>query len=230
MADQIKREENTAIPAAAETAGAEILETTGLLQVLKNYGRPILLGLGVAVVVFLSITVYRSRQTQTAAEASRMVATGNADQLRAVIAQYPTTSAAAAAALALAHQAYGDGRYEEALALYKDFSTAHPDHPMALSAKLNVAVCLESLGKTGEALAAFREFKKDHADYFLAAEAIFGEARCLEAQGQCPQARALYEDYRAAHPDSRWNRIAETAVEALDAKIRAAQQAVTPKP
>ncbi len=206
-------------------------EVADVAQFFQQYGRPILLAVGVAVAAYLAVTVYQHRQAQARADADRMLDTGDADQLRALIAQYPNTVAAAAAELRLAREAYDRAEYAAALPLYENFASRRPDHPMALTAKLNGAICLEALGRTGDARAAYQAFAQAHPDHFLAAQARFGEARCLEQEGQYAEARALYENFRAEQPDSPWNQVAEMTVKSLDMKIRAARAEMnTPAP
>lgn len=205
----------------------EQAEAPDVARFLKEYGRPAALAAGLALAVVLAVTLHRSRVEQAAAEADRLLMTGDADQLRALVAQYPETPAAAAARLSLARRAYFDGEHEAALDAYRAFAAEQPDHPMRPAAELNAAICLEALDRTEEAREAYAAFARAHPDHYLAAQALFGTARLLEREGKYTEARALYEDFRAAHPDSAWNRIAEAAVQSLDRNIRAARTAAS---
>ena len=204
----------------------EQAEAPDVAQFFAQYGRPVLLAAGVAVAVYLAFTVYHTRKAQANADAERMLGSGDADQLQALMAQYPKTPAAAGAELQLARTDYERGEFEKAMNRYQAFATQRPTHPMAPSAQLNVALCLEALERTDAARTAYQAFGRDHAGHFLAPQAVFGEARCLEKAGQYAEAKAKYEDYRAANPDSPWNQVSEAAVRTLDMKIRAARAAV----
>lgn len=217
----MEKEETQKPPTVDHTL--EQAEVPDVARIFAQYGRPILLAAGVAVAVYLAFTVVGSRKAQANADAERMLATGDADQLAALIAQYPSSPAAAGAELQLARTDYERGEFEKAMGRYEAFATQRPTHPLALSARLNVALCLEALDRTDAARTAYEAFARDHAGHFLAAQAVFGEARCLEKAGQYAEAKAKYEDYRAANPESPWNQVSEAAVRALDMKIRAAR-------
>jgi TolA-binding protein len=203
----------------------EQAESADVARFLKEYGRPAAMALGLALAVFLAILLHRSRTEQAAAEADRLLMSGDADQLTALIAQYPKTPAAAAARLSLARTSYFDGEFEAALGAYRAFAEEQADHPMRPAAELNAAICLEALDRVDEAREAFAAFSRAHPDHPLAAQALFGTARLLEREGKYAEARAMYEDFRAAHPDSAWNRIAEASVQSLDRSLRAARAA-----
>lgn len=222
--------ENTENPPPVDHS-LEQAEVADVAQFFQQYGRPILLAVGVAVAAYLAVTLYQNRQARAGAEADRMLDSGDPDQLRALIAQYPNSAAAAAAELRLAREYYDRADYAAALALYGDFAARRPGHPMALTAKLNVAICLEALGRTGDARTAYQAFAQAHPDHFLAAQARFGEARSLEQDGQYAEAKAVYENFRADQPDSPWNQVAEMAVKSIEMKIRAARaEASAPAP
>lgn len=204
----------------------EQAEAPDVARFFAQYGRPVLLAAGVAVAVYLAFTVYHSRKAQANADAERMLMSGDADQITALIAQFPSAPAAASAELQLARTDYERGEFEKAMSRYEAFAAQRPTHAMAPSARLNVAMCLEALDRTDAARAAYQAFGRDHAGHFLAPQAVFGEARCLEKAGQYAEAKAKYEDYRAANPESPWNQVSEAAVRTLDMKIRAARAAV----
>jgi len=199
-------------PAADGVRVAPTDEVGEVLDFLRRYGRPLLVGAAAAVLIF-GVTNWRRAQRATrAAEASRLwLGAQSPEQLQLVRQQYPGTPAAAIALLSEAAALFHAGRYDEAAARHEEFQTRFAKHPMAPAAALNRITCLEAQGRLDEALAQYESFTGTPTNAFTPL-ARFGAGRCLEALGRKDEARAVYEEFIVAHPDSPWTAQAEAAL------------------
>lgn len=202
------------------------LDGSDALDFLRENGVAILLGVGVAVAVFLGFSVWKNYKASAAAEAETQLFQAEApEQIQQVIDKYGSTPAAPLAYLALAGRYFDDGQYELAESVYTQFREKFPGHTFHLSAELGMAQCKEAAGRLQEALDAFTAFATAHPDSYLASLAIFGKARCLEQLGRFDEAKAVYEDYIAANPASLWADRADAAILYVEQSRRAAQRA-----
>lgn len=208
---------------AQEGQSAKPGEVNEAIEFLKAWGRPIGLGVLLAALVFIGLTVHRSNKARAAVDADRMLATGKPEQLKAVLAQLPDTPSAPAALLTLARTDYVESRYEDAKKKYVDFVARYPQHALRPAAELNAVLCDEALGRTAEARAGYEALAAKYKDHYLAPQAVFGKARSLEQEGKYDDARAVYEDFIAADTNSAWRASAETSIKAIAMKKRRAQ-------
>lgn len=198
-------------------------EVQAALRLLKEFGRPLLVGLIGAALILAVWTGIRTRRETRERDATALFAGARApEQLESVIDRYPETRAAPLAALRLGALLARSGRWEEALAVYEAFSRDSPDHVFRPAADLNRALCLESLGRPEEAARAYADFERDHPGHFLHGPAVLGRGRSEELAGRLEAARAIYEDFLAANPDSSWAIQAEAALEQTRRALRAA--------
>lgn len=208
---------DTKEPAANEVSQPEPAhdhQVAELRELWEQYGRSVITGVALAVILVLGLTVFRSFRhgKQEQAVAALGAATGIPDFER-VLADYPKSPIAPMALLALARAQFEEKQYDQALATYDRFKAEHPGHDMVAAAETGRAQTLEAAGRIAEAEAAFRAFQAAHpADHYLHPAAAMGVGRCLEQLGQWDKARAWYEDFIAANPDSEWVDQAEVAL------------------
>ena len=219
-------------------AGGELKqdEAPELRDLIMEYGRPIVIGVGAALVITLGTGLWRQHRATQEREAAALLDSGRPEQMQALLNQYPGTSTAPAAMLALARGEFGTGQYVAAEKRYAEFLARFPNHAMRPAAEINRALCHEAMGRTDEALTAVEAWLGVHTNDFLRPVALFAKARCVEQKGRYDDARAIYEDFIAKNPDTSWTPQAETALKALAQKRRSASAAastpvaVPPKP
>ncbi len=203
-------------------------EVPEVMDFLKENGMSILIGVGLAVAVFVGISSYRNyRQSQEITASSQLFNSQAPEQLQQVVEQFPKTSAAPLAQLALAGGYYDQGQFEMAQNAFGAFLQKFPTHSQAIVAELGGAQCLEALGSYEEAVAGYDKFIAAHKGRYLEAAAVFGKGRCLEQLGKRTEARALYEDLLLADPKGRWAGRAEYALQYVDKEIRLAAKGGT---
>ena len=206
-------------PAPEPAAGSEAQR---LFALLKEKGQPVLIGLGLAVAVFVGVGAYRNYRQSLGLRASQaLMNASTAQDLERVVSQYGGTPAAPIALLTLASQQFAAGEYAQAKVSYARFRQRFAEHPMNPAAALCEAQCLEAEGDLQAAREAYGAFLRDHPGHFLDPTAVFGDARCLTQLGRFDEARARYEDFIAANPESGWVPMAETAVEFVEKERRA---------
>jgi len=176
---------------------------------------------GIAVILILSVILYRSHNASNEEKASRMLGEArNGQALQSILSQYPGTSAAKLALLQMAKAQYDSGNFVAAQSSYMDFLSKYPNHPMAPMAEMGKIHCMEGLGSTEAALAAFSQFATKNPDHFLRPLAIFGKARCLQEMKRYTEARTTYEDFLAGNPKSPWVNDVNEALKQLDSEAR----------
>jgi TolA-binding protein len=182
-------------------------------QWMAQYGRPALIGLAVAVVALLGVSIWRGQQTDKAAAAVQALFQARSpeefQQMAVVNPEAPTAPLALATAAA---EFYAQGRYDEALAAYQSFLEKHPGHMLAPDAQVGAAASLEAMDDFMSAAERYEAFAEAHPASALLPQAVMGAARCREQLGQFEEARALYEDFIVAHADSPWLPQAESGL------------------
>lgn len=192
-----------------------------LIRLAKAYGPPVAIGAIIVIIVLAAVAAYSVQKRRNTEQASRMLALAqNQAQYEEVLRQFPSSSAAPIATLALAASLYSAGAYDQASMHYFQFLQKYPQHVMAISAELGKVMCQEALGDAEVALLGFTAFITAHPDHFLVPQAQFGQARCLQTLKRYPEARAVYEDFLAANPESEWRSAMESALNLLKREIR----------
>lgn len=198
--------------APATQAVALFLQKQGIALYLVGAG-VLLLAL---VIAFYFIKISRANE-----QASRLLGIAqDSKQFEELFRQYPKSSSAPVALLALAGSCFSSGDYESALRFYGEFIQKYPSHQMLPAAELGKVMCSETKGEMQNALLEFDSFLLAHPDSYLTPQALFGKARCLQVTGKSAEARIVYEDFVAAHPESKWRQQAEAAIQALDRQTR----------
>ncbi|MGD9781158.1 MAG: tol-pal system YbgF family protein [Kiritimatiellia bacterium] len=195
---------------------APVHESEDLKQVsrwMAEYGRPALIGLAVAVVVVLGISIWRNQKAEKAKLAVQALFQGSGpEELQQTATSDPKAPTAPMALATAAAEFYAQGRYDESLSAYQSFLGQYPDHMLVPEAELGVAAGHEGLDDFETAAAGYEAFAKARAGHRLMPQATMGAARCREQLGQFAEARALYEDFIASNPDSSWLPQAESGL------------------
>lgn len=188
-------------------------ETQQYAKWMAEYGRPAVIGLAVAIVVLLGISVWKNQKKEKAAAAVQALFQGTSPEELQMFAstgpQAPTAPLALASASA---EFYAQSRYEEAREAYQRFLDLYPTHMFADDAALGLAASQEALEEFDAAAAAYEAFAAAHSGSPLHPQAVMGAARCRRQLGQFDEARALYEDFIAANPESSWLPQAESGL------------------
>ena len=186
---------------------------------------------GLVLLVAVIVMAYVTQQRRSSETASQQLGVADSSkQLEELLAQYPSSSAAPIAMLALAARHFESGAYDQSVIQYIHFLQQYPKHSMAAMAKLGKVMCFEARGETEQALTGFTRFVKDHPGHFLLPQALMGEARCLQQANRMTEARALYEDFIVAHPDSEWKSQMEMAMSFMEREQREAKEKASPVP
>ncbi len=189
-------------------------EVPEVLEFLKKNGVSILIGVAVAVIAYVGISIYRNMQTSAEQEAAaRLIQAQSAAEFQTILDEFGNTRTAPLAHLSLASSQYDNGQYDLARHLFIQFQDTYPDHEFVSIAELSVAQCDEALGEFARAISGYEAFAAAHPDHYMMPVAEFGRARSLEQMGRYDEARKVYEDFIANHPESRWTARAETGIE-----------------
>lgn len=209
----------------------EVQEVPEVLVFLRRNGASILIGVAVAIALFLGTSAYRNYRVSSREKASAaLFSARSTEDLQKILSGYKSTPAAPLAQLSLAARHFDEGQYDMAKHEYAEFLVNSPDHPLRALAELGQAQCLEAGGQLQEALEAFQAFAKKYPDHFLAPMAGFGQARCFEQMGRFADAKAFYEDFIAAHPKDPWADRAESALLFVNKQMRAGGSASAAAP
>jgi predicted negative regulator of RcsB-dependent stress response len=215
-----------AAPAGATETIRSVLdeaESTDMADFVRRHGMSIVVGVAVAAVAYVGVSVYRNYRSAAAESAMSTLFTANQpQQFQDVATQFAATPAAPLAQISLASAQFDAGQYDLARAAYGDFIAKFPEHALRPAAELGLATCLEATGKTAEALAAYQTFIAARSNSYLYAQAVFGKARTLQQSGKLAEAKAVYEDFMAAHPKDPFATKAQDGILHVERALRAA--------
>jgi predicted negative regulator of RcsB-dependent stress response len=110
--------------------------------------------------------------------------------------KYRGTQAGQRALLLAAVALFGEGKFEESQANFEAFRSGNAGDPLAGTAALGVATCLEALGKIDEAIAAHREVITAFPETAAATQAKLALAGLLESRNELKPALEYYEQLR----------------------------------
>ena len=213
-------EEQDRIDSGLRTASSSD-EVETAKNLIAEYGRPVVVGVGLGLALVLGYMSYTWHQQSNDARAAQMLtAAQSPEQLRVITTQYPDSPSAPVALLSLAANYFDSEQYQLAQQTYRTFGERYPDHPMLLSTRLGKAYCLEALGTVDEALAELDAFIAEYPDHYLMPVATLSRGRCFILKRDFAEARAVYEDYLAAYPDSRWIERMESELIYLEKEMR----------
>lgn len=213
-------------PAAKNGSMQEEAAPLDWQSLVRDYGRPVLLGAAIAILIVMTVGVVRQRRRAAEHEAARLLTSGRVEQVEKLVERYGRTSSAPIGKLALARLAFHEGRYEEAEQRYAQFLRDHPKHRMATIAEINRATSLEATGRLEEALKTFEAVRARERTSLQGSLALLGRARTYEQMGRYSEARQAYEEYLVLHPDGPFAGVAEAGIKVLEQKRRAAQKLI----
>lgn len=223
--ENTEHSESTALDPIQDPGSSGSQDVTDARDFVRENGMSVLIGVGLAVAVFLGFSAYKNYKASAALTASDLLFKAQStEQIQNIINQYPSTPAAPLAYLSLATSQFDGGQYELADHVYAEFQQKFPDHMLVEQAELGRAHCKEAAGQLNEAMDAFVRFATAHPDHYLQPLAVLGQARCLEQMSKFPEAKAVYEDFIAASgTNNQWTARAEAALLYLDKDARAAK-------
>lgn len=186
------------------TESTRLYEFLAWLEVNRRrvlFGAAAILGL----VVVMYVYDWMAQQTERRANAAVLSvetgaaqnpeesASGNDEYLR-VAREYPSTGAGRRALLLSATSLFSSGQYDAAQVQFEDFLRKHGKHPMAGSAALGVAACLDAQDKTDAALGGYQRFIDDYPTDAFVPRAKLAMAAIHEARSQPREALDLYDE------------------------------------
>jgi TolA-binding protein len=143
-----------------------------------RYKLPIIIALVTIIVIASAVSTYRfmSARKEAAAAAALADAKGMEEYQR-VIAEYPSSGAAASAYLLMAAQQREKQQFLDSNGTLQRFVDKFPKHHLVTTAKMGMAGNLESLGKTDEALEAYRRLAAENPKSFNAPLALLAQVQ-----------------------------------------------------
>ncbi|HMP72899.1 MAG TPA: tetratricopeptide repeat protein [Kiritimatiellia bacterium] len=193
------------------------------MDFFRKNGLPILIGVAIAVIGYVGISIYRNVNLAKEQEAMSllMAPTTGPEQFQRIVDGFPGTTAAPLARLALGAAYFDQGRYDLARAHFSDFLTSHPRHDFAPNAELALAQTDEATLNLNDALARYDRFITERPGHFLHTAALFGKGRVLEQLKRFDEAVATYQTLLDADPDSEWAARAESNIQFAEKARRA---------
>ncbi len=180
-----------------------------------GYGTIIILAIG-----GWGIYEFQKQAKLTASQAAYAEA-GDTAALQAVAHEFPGTSAAGNATLKLADTFRSEGKYDEAIALLREFIGKEPAYPLLAGAWTSLATTVELQGKTDEALSLYQEIVTKFPQESAAAYALSAQGRLLNAKGDAQAAARIYQDLTTRYPESTFAFQARQELQLLQQRVPA---------
>ena len=207
------------------TGSTRLIEFLAWVEVNK---KKLLIGAAVVAVATVYYSIYQWHRKQAEAEAiaalykiltpaTPMERPGGpgAQAFLQVATAHPGTSAGAQALLFGTEALFRENKFAEAKTQFENFPRTYPDHPMAPTAALGIAACLDAMDKTNEALAAYQDVVSRYAGSVVASQARLGLARLYETKGDLTQALRIYDELARPPASSAWSAEASARREQL---------------
>lgn len=218
-------DEKTPAPSTPEPKPVGTEENPDVQQLkalFAQYGKPALIAVTLAVILFLGLSIWRNQKAAKIAAASQALFQATTpEELQQQADLHPDAVTAPLALAGAAAEYYNANRFEEALETYRLFLAKYPDHLMTDTSRLGLAASFEALDRYPEAIETYQLFVTDRPDSPLRPQAQIGAARCLQQIEKFDEARIIYEDILAANADSEWAAQAETGLLFLQKAERA---------
>ena len=168
-----------------------------------EYQSKIILAAVMLVVVVGGFMAYQVASTRKIVNAQAALAQAvSVEQLQAVVKDYSGTAAAGNASLLLAGKLRDEKKYDEALAVLREFVDKNPAHPLAGGGLLSIGATLEAQGKVDEALQTYQSIGTKYNDSYSAPLALLAQANIQRAKGKNAEARLSYESIVSLYPES----------------------------
>jgi outer membrane protein assembly factor BamD (BamD/ComL family) len=117
------------------------------------------------------------------------------DAFRAVLDKYGLAKVSRLALPQLAHVSFMEGKYDEAIALYRDFISQVPEpSPYRGLGKLALAACYEEKGEYEKAIQTLQEIRDDPGD-FLKEQSMLSQARLYRLANQQEKSREILKTF-----------------------------------
>lgn len=187
--------------ATASTSSPDPLLETQMLW--TRYKMPIIAGILAVLLIAGGVGAYRFYSARKQAAAAAALAQAKSpDEYRRVIADYPSSGAAASAYLLSATQLHDKQQFAEANGLLEQFVNEFPEHQLVSTAQMAMAGNLGALGKTDEALTMYRRTAADHPTSYNAPLAMLAQVPLLKQKGQIDEARRVCETLLTQYRES----------------------------
>ena len=172
-----------------------------LIDFVRTNAKALKIGVAVIVIVLISwegygkyTSVQRDRSADLLYQAMQIDATGEqAKLLKELSNKYGNNGSGLWGTIELGHQAFKDGKFQEAVTLYESvLDSISANSPLFPLLQYNLALAYENLPDTTKAKAAYLALSKVKG---FAGEADLGLARIAETEGNKDDALAKYQDY-----------------------------------
>jgi tetratricopeptide (TPR) repeat protein len=165
-----------------------------------------------ALAVFAAAYFWTVHSRQVAAEASWALYQADFVELPSekraalekVATEHPRSPAGIQASFEAANLLFETGRYEDALAAFRAFSSAHPSHLLAPAADEAAAQCLEALGRWDEAAETYRTLIRTRPEDPVGMRANYRLGLCYERSGDKDKAIEAYQKTITLLPGTLW--------------------------
>lgn len=195
-----RRAQSTIMPTAIPSASDPTIDTRIFWD---RHKMEVIAALVVALLAIAGVAGYRFYTYRHEADAAQALATAKAGpDFQKVIAKFPGTSASGTAALLLAEEQRGAGKFADANTTLQVFIEKNPKHELAGTARMAMAANLESLGKPDEALTVYQRLPADDPHGFTAPLALLAQVHLLKQKHQIEEARRVCETIINQHQDS----------------------------
>src|SRR6266704_3057615 len=149
------------------TESTRMIDLLAWVEVNK---KKLLIGAAVVAVAIAAYSIYQWHRNEAEAEASAAFyriqtpaaqterpAGPDAQAFLQVARTHSGTSAGAQALLFGAEGLFRENKFDEAKKEFENFIRTYPNHPVASTASLGIAACMDAINKSDEALAAYQE-------------------------------------------------------------------------
>src|SRR5437870_2172129 len=207
------------------TGSTRMIEFLAWVEVNK---KKVLIGAAVVAVAIAVFSIYQWHRNEAEAEAIAALYKiqtpvsqtekpdgPGAQAFLQVATMHPGTSAGAQALLFAADHLFRENKFAEAKTQFENFLRTYPDHPVAPTAALGIAACLDAIDKTNEALIAYQDVLSRYAGSVVASQAKLGLARLYETKGDLAQALRIYDELARPSASSAWGAEASARREQL---------------
>jgi len=169
----------------------------------EEYQAKIILAAVLLVVAVGGYVTFEVAATRKAANAESALAKADSiEQLQAVVKDYSGSIAAGNASVLLGGKLRDEKKYDESLAVLREFIEKNPTHPLVGGALLSIGTTLEAQGKDTEALETYQQIATKYNDSYSAPLALMAQANIQRAKGKTADARRSYESLVSLFPES----------------------------
>jgi len=202
------------IMSSQATGSTRLIEFLAWVEVNK---KKLMIGAAAVAVAIAAYSIYQWHRNEAEAEATAALykiqtpasqterpGGPGAQAFLQIATTHPGTSAGAQALLFGAEGLFRENKFAEAKQEFENFLRTYADHPVAPTAALGIAACLDAIDKTNEALAAYQDLVSRYAGSVVASQAKLGLARLYETKGDLAQALRIYEELARPTASSAW--------------------------